>query len=340
MPERKGICIAGNMIVDFQYPVTCMPKIGELATITGSPIKSIGGAVCNVLVDLAKLDPKIKLRALGRIGDDSNGEYILEKLSEHDNISLNSVKKEGSNSFTFVMNDEATLQRTFFQYRGANAQFCQEDIDWNQVKERILHVGYILLLDTLDEEDYVFGTKMARLLNTAKEKGMSTSIDVVSETGDRFKRLVPPALRYTDYCIINEIEAEAVTDIPLRSSDRRLLVHNMHLALTKLKDMGVSTWAVIHAPEGGFGLDEHDRYVQELSFELPKGYVKGKVGAGDAFCAGVLLAAHNNLDLAQALHYGNASGVCSLGQTGATENLRPLHEVIELYSQLEKSNPQ
>ncbi|MFA5545888.1 MAG: PfkB family carbohydrate kinase, partial [Sphaerochaetaceae bacterium] len=79
---------------------------------------------------------------------------------------------------------------------------------------------------------------------------------------------------------------------------------------------------------------------QELSFELPKGYVKGKVGAGDAFCAGVLLAAHNNLDLAQALHYGNASGVCSLGQTGATENLRPLHEVIELYSQLEKSNPQ
>ena len=33
-------------------------------------------------------------------------------------------------------------------------------------------------------------------------------------------------------------------------------------ALGTLKELGVSTWAVIHSPEGGFGLDENNAYVE------------------------------------------------------------------------------
>ena len=65
---------------------------------------------------------------------------------------------------------------------------------------------------------------MARLLAHAKERGIKTSIDVVSETGERFGRLVPPALRYTDYCIINEIEASRSTGIQLRAEDGALML--------------------------------------------------------------------------------------------------------------------
>ena len=75
----------------------------------------------------------------------------------------------------------------------------------------LLHIGYILLLDALDEADAEYGTRMARLLHDAQQHGIKTSIDVVSESGDRFRRLVPPALRYTDYCIINEVEAQEST---------------------------------------------------------------------------------------------------------------------------------
>ena len=68
-------------------------------------------------------------------------------------------------------------------------------------------------------------------------------------------------------------------------------IENMKVALKKLHELGVSTWAVIHCPEIGCGMDADGNYHEFKSLKLPKGYIKGTVGAGDAFCAGVLYAA-------------------------------------------------
>ena len=57
-----------------------------------------------------------------------------------------------------------------------------------------------------------------------QQRGIKTSIDVVSEASDRFTRLVPPALKYTDYCIINELEAGQSTGVALRDEDGQLLL--------------------------------------------------------------------------------------------------------------------
>ena len=57
-------------------------------------------------------------------------------------------------------------------------------------------IGYILLLPALDAPDDEYGAKMARLLHRAQKQGLKTSIDVVSESGDRFAKLVTPALKY------------------------------------------------------------------------------------------------------------------------------------------------
>ena len=66
---RKGICVAGNMIVDITYPIEQWPKQSELTTITDGITRSIGGAVCNVIADLAKIDPQLPLEAVGKSGD-------------------------------------------------------------------------------------------------------------------------------------------------------------------------------------------------------------------------------------------------------------------------------
>ena len=119
------------------------------------------------------------------------------------------VKRMGATSFTAVMSDTVSRERTFFQYRGANAMFSEDTFDWADIDCDILHIAYILLLDELDKEDSEYGTKMARLLAHAKERGIRTSIDVVSEAGERFNKLVPPALKYTDICCINESKQAA-----------------------------------------------------------------------------------------------------------------------------------
>jgi len=334
--KRNGIAVAGNMIVDVLYPILGHPKPGELTTITEGISRSSGGALCNVIVDLAKLDPSLPLTALGRVGTDAEGDYVLEKLQANDNIDVSRVHREGLTSFTAVMADTIGKQRTFYHYRGANARFCEADVDWDSLNVKLLHIGYILLLDALDEPDDEYGTKMARLLHTAQSKGILTSIDVVSEAGDRFGRIVPPALQYTDYCVINELEAQASTGVVLRGENGELLAQNLPQALRKLKQLGVSTWAVIHCPEGGYGVDENGNYIETESVPVPKGYIKGTVGAGDAFCSGVLYGAYTGLPLSEAIELGNAAAACSLSESGATEGMRTAKEALDLCRELRK----
>ena len=327
---RKGICVAGNLIVDITYPIERWPRQSELTTITDDITRSVGGAVCNVITDLAKLDETLPLSALGVIGDDAEGEFILEHLGRHENIDLSLLGRKGTTSFTAVMSDNRTKARTFFQYRGANALFDESFIDWDRIDAEILHVGYILLLDALDQADGEYGTKMARLLAEAQSRGIRTSIDVVTESGDRFRTLVPPALRYTDYCVINELEAQQITGVLLRDEEERLYPEHMEEALRKMKELGVSTWAVIHCPEGGYGLDEKDHFVTVRSLKLPEGYIKGTVGAGDAFCASVLYGAEKGWGLAESVRLGTCAAAASLSEAGATEGMRPAAEVLKL----------
>ena len=327
---RKGICVAGNLIVDITYPIERWPRQSELTTITDGITRSVGGAVCNVITDLAKLDETLPLSALGVIGDDAEGEFILEQLGRHENIDLSLLGRKGTTSFTAVMSDNRTKARTFFQYRGANALFDESFIDWDRIDAEILHVGYILLLDALDQADGEYGTKMARLLAEAQSRGIRTSIDVVTESGDRFRTLVPPALRYTDYCVINELEAQQITGVLLRDEEEKLYPEHMEEALRKMKELGVSTWAVIHCPEGGYGLDEKNHFLTVRSLKLPERYIKGTVGAGDAFCAGVIYGAEKGWGLAESVRLGTCAAAASLSEAGATEGMRPAAEVLKL----------
>ena len=335
---REGICVAGNMIVDITYPVEGWPRQGELVHIHDGILRSTGGAVCNVAVDLAKLDDRLPVYALGRIGDDAEGDLIEATLKTH-GIDMENVIREGISAFCNVMADVKNKQRTFFTYMGANARFTEADIDWSKVKAKLFHIGYILLLDALDQPDAEYGSRMARLLHEAQASGLKTSIDVVSEASDRFKRLVPPALKYADYCVINEYEAEQTTGVPLRDEGGELIRENLPRALQAMKAMGVSTWAVIHCPEGGYGLDEQGQFVSLGSLILPPERVTGSVGAGDAFCAGVLYGAEKGWPLDRAIDLGIAAAAASLSDPSATAGVGSAAEVLDLFNQFDRRQP-
>lgn len=328
---KKGICCAGNMIVDITYPIETWPKQNELTHITEGIQNSTGGSVCNTITDLARLDPKLPLVASGFAGHDAEGEFILSELGKYPNIDLSMVQRDGRTSFTAVMSNNQTKERTFFQHAGANAYYGEDHIDWSKLDVDILHVGYILLLPALDAPDTEYGTKMARFLHRAQEQGLKTSIDVVSEAGDRFARLVTPALQYADYCVINELEAQQTTGVTLRSQDGTLCRDNLPLALHSLKELGVSAWAVIHCPELGCGVDEAGTYFEVPSLKLPKGWIQGTVGAGDAFCAGILYGAEMDWPLEQALKLGTCVAAASLSQVGASGGVGTAEEVLKLY---------
>ncbi|MDP4093880.1 MAG: carbohydrate kinase family protein [Bacillota bacterium] len=331
---KKGIAVAGNMLVDTIYQIDNYPQMGELATIYNGITKATGGAVCNVAVDLAKLDAELPLTTLGVIGNDLNGKFIEQSLSEYKNIDLTQIAHEGTTSFTEVMCENVSKQRTFFHFRGANTSFSEKHIDLNKLNVDIFHIGYILLLDELDKYDNEYGTKMARLLASLQSRGIKTSADVVSDSFDRFKAIVPNSLKHLDYFIINETEAERTTGITLRNGNG-IINENLNSALLAINDMGVSEWIVIHAPELGCGMDCTTGEIIKIdSLKLPADYIKGTNGAGDAFCSGILYGAYKGMKLREAIELGIGCAACSLAEPGATEGMKPYEEVIRMYQNM------
>ena len=331
---NKGIAFAGNLNVDQIKFIEQYPSPQALTSILEIK-KTLGGLVCNCAIDVAKLDSSIPLKAIGIVGEDDAGDFVLEEMKRYPSISCEAVKRTGQTSFTDVMT-QPDGGRTFFQYRGANALLCPEDFDFNSIEANILHIGYILLLDGLDAPDPEYPTALCRVLKNAKDYGIKTSIDVVSEEGDRFSKLVPPALQYTDYCMINEIEAGRTTGILLRDGEK-LIEENMKPCLKKLAELGVHEWVVIHTPELSCGYDVmNDKFYFEKSWDIPDGFKKSSVGAGDAFASGMLIGAYYGWDLGKAIHIAGAIAAYSLSGFGSSNAIKALPELLEEMKKYQK----
>lgn len=335
--KREGIVFAGNLIVDHIKTIETLPNRSELSKIL-SVVDSTGGCVCNTGMDFAILAPDIPVRAIGVVGEDGDGDLVVSRLHQH-GINTDGIIRRGVTSFTDVLAEISTGCRTFYQYGGAGDTFDIQDVDMAALDVKMFHIGYLLLLDALDQPDPEYGTHMARLLHQVQKQGCLTSIDVVSERGSRWESVVRPALKYVDYLIINEMEAEQTTGISLMDNAGNLVETQIKKALESLRNMGVSHWAIIHASQGAWGLDEHGNFSFEPSKNLPAGFIKGTVGAGDAFCAGVLLAAYQEKDIQTALRYGNAAALQCLRGVSATDGMRPLDLALGYYRDFDMLYP-
>ncbi|MBI1842258.1 MAG: carbohydrate kinase family protein, partial [Verrucomicrobia bacterium] len=231
---------------------------------------------------------------------------------------------EAPTSYTDVMTEKADGKRTFFHLRGANALWKGADIDFSKTKARLFHLGYLLLLDALDEPDVKFGSKAARLLAAAQDAGLKTSVDVVSEDSDRFSKVVSPALKYVDFCILNEIEAGKTAGFKIRQPDGQLDTVSLRHAAGALLQKGVRELVVIHFPEGAFARTRKGEDVWQPSLKLPAKYIAGAAGAGDAFCAGALLGFHEDWELKKCVQTGVAAAAASLSDPTCTQGMKPL----------------
>lgn len=321
----RGIILAGSMIVDLLKRVDSYPAPSTLSNITELSYAP-GGLVCNCIQDLARMDPSLPLRAAGLVGDDGNGRMLLDILGKYPNIDTSGIKVRGQTSFTDVMYENSGNTRTFFQFAGANKYFDIEDVDLDRTTGDILHIGYILLLAALDSPDPEYGTRLARLLAAAQKKGIKTSVDIVSENSDRYVTTVRPALAYTDYCIINELEAEHTTGIRL-SDGKNVIEENIPAALAALRSYGVREWVVIHSKFASYGVDEKGNYVKATVYGVPRKDIVSTTGAGDAFCAGVLLGAYRSLPLGEAMRIGTLAANCSLLTAGASDGVAEISEM-------------
>ncbi|MBU6400935.1 MAG: carbohydrate kinase family protein [Verrucomicrobia bacterium] len=342
LTSRNGLLAGGNWIIDQVKLIDVYPQREQLANIRDQK-QGTGGAPYNVLIDLARLGVRFPLFAAGLVGKDALGELILEDCRRHkiDTRHLHATAAAPT-SYTDVMTELNDGHRTFFHNRGANALWDGRDLDFTRLKARIFHLGYLLLLDALDQSDKRFGTVAARLFARAQEAGVKTSVDVVSEDSDRFAQIVTPALRFVDYCILNEIEAGKTTGFKIRQADGQLDTVALRHAAGALLQHGVRELVVIHFPEGGFARTRKGEDFWQSSLDLPSGYIAGKAGAGDAFCAGVLLGLHEGWEPPRCLATGNCVAAASLSDptcTGGVKSLKATLALARRYKPLPEPDP-
>jgi sugar/nucleoside kinase (ribokinase family) len=333
VPERSGILAAGNWIVDHVKVIDLWPSQDALAIIQ-SETHGNGGSPFNVLIDLARLGAEFPLQGAGMLGTDAAGDWILDVCQQH-RIDISSMHRTDAapTSYTDVMTVASTGRRTFFHQRGANALLESSQIQLESSSAKLFHLGYLLLLDRLDEACPTFGTKSAELLHRASELGFVTSADVVSEESDRYRQVVFPTLRHVDLLFMNEFEAGHMVDSKIRVGDgidRDALVSTAQV----LVQAGVRQWVIIHFPEGIFALSPNGKRIFQPSLNLPTDRIKGATGAGDAVTAGVLFGYLEGLPMETCLVYGICAAAACLLHPSASSGVLPLPKCLDFAREL------
>ena len=325
----NSIILAGNILVDNVKTITAWPEKGMLVPIT-SLTRAVGGSVCNTGIDLKTLDPALTVQALGKVGRDDAGDFAVDTLARHGLDVLHVARADVPTTFTDVMTVVGTGERTFFNMHGADSALVPDDVDAAALDCDLFHLGYLLLLDGLDAPDPEYGTQAARLLAKVKSAGIKTSLDIVSEQSDRFPRIVRPALKYCDYLVVNEIEGSLATGLPCRDATGKTTPELLLDIAAKLFELGVKERVVLHCPELSVARDAAGNVSVVHSLKLPQGWIKGSVGAGDAFCAGMLYAFMKGLSDEDGMKLASCAAAANLSATDSVSGARSLAETREL----------
>lgn len=327
---RIGIACGGTWVVDRLKVIHRYPAENSTVDILEEAVGG-GGCAFNVTIDLARFDNRFPVEAVGLIGDDPEGEFLIEQCRSCPNISTDQLHRtrEAKTSYTDVFSSRTGGGRTFFHLRGTNRLFGPESVKVESLTSAIFHLGYLTILDRLDAPDPEYGRVSARFLDSIRRAGIRTSVDLVSTNVPDFSEIVSPIFPYTDLLIINDFEAERLTGLSLTKGGAPP-VETLRSAAHQIFRKGVEELVVIHFPLGSYALTRAGEEVAMPSLEVPSNRIIGTAGAGDAFCAGILYGLHEGWELRQALDFATCAGAMCLFDVTTTGAMGNREEVLAM----------
>ncbi|MBL9133282.1 MAG: carbohydrate kinase family protein [Verrucomicrobiaceae bacterium] len=325
---RSGILAGGNFIIDHVKLIDRYPEQDMLAFISGET-SSNGGGPYNMLKDLAAMLVGYPLEAAGLVGRDANGDWILRDCAAAgiDTTQLHQTAAAPT-SYTDAMTVTGSGRRTFFHQLGANAVLGAAHFDFSRTQAKIFHLGYLMLLSEMDRMLENGRTVASTVLEAAQDAGLLTSVDLVSADDPNFRAITEASLPFTDYLIVNEIEAGKVVEEDLKTAHRD--IPRMQAAARQLLDRGVRHEVIIHFEAGAVVAEKNGTVHHQASLQLPPGFIAGATGAGDAFAAGYLHGTHEEWPVAQRLRLASCTAAACLTHPTPSQGLRPVAECLAL----------
>jgi sugar/nucleoside kinase (ribokinase family) len=301
----KVVCL-GNVLVDVLVkPVDSLPPVGGLSSVDHIEM-AMGGCASNTAVALSRLGVSTSL--WGKLGQDFFGEFALKELKKAGVKTSGVILDSKAETSATVVLVNRKAQRSFLHSVAANDHIYIEELKLSRLFQfHHLHIGGYFLFSALD------GKPMAKILEQARHKGLTTSMDTAWDLKGRWMKVLKPCLPYLDYFMPSEREV------------KMLLGHtNPAKAARAFLKLGAKAVVVKLGEKGSHFLN---REGLEIKVPAYRAKVVDTTGAGDCFCAGFIKGLSLGWDIKKSLRLGNAAGACAVEALGATAGIHSLKQV-------------
>ena len=294
-----------------------------------------GGSEANVAVSLSKFEKEV--RFVTALPDNPIGQAALSSLRYY-GVETFAVKKEGRMGLYFL--ESGACQRpSNVIYDRDNSVFSltkPDEYDWDKIFSDCdwLHISGVT---PAISENTALSAK--RAFEEAKKRGIKISLDLnyrkkLWKWGKDAGSVMRELSSYADLLIANEEDVQNCLNIPLEnkntpSESYRLLCKNVKNQFPDVEYVAVTFRHSVSADINYWTcfLDGKEGFYESSRYEIQN--IVERVGAGDAFAAGLIYALSSDFSESQALDFAAASG-CLKHSIHGDFNLATREEVLAL----------
>lgn len=302
----KKILVIGSLNTDLVVRVNRFPREGE--TLVGDSFQQfLGGKGANQAVSAARLGAQVSM--VGRLGVDGFGDAQIAGL-EADGIDTSGILRdpEAPSGIASITVDSTGKNRIII-VPGANMRCGVEDVD--AARDRIAEADILLLQLEIPVES------VARAIQIAAEVGTPVILNPAPA-----QAVDPALLANVDYLTPNEVEAEQLTGISVKSPV------DAGRAAAQLLSYGVGG-VVITLGERGAVVVEKGGAAPVLMPAFSVDAVD-TVAAGDAFNGALAVCLAQGAPLVEAARYAAAVAAIAVTRPGAQASL-PYRSEVEAF---------
>lgn len=298
----KKILVVGSLNMDTTINVDHMPAVGE-TLIAQNVQKSPGGKGANQAYAAGKLGGCVSM--LGAIGDDDDGELLLDNLRQVNVDTSDMIVKKGESTGKAIIYVNADGDNNIVVVQGTNMLLSVDDI--KAKKDRILESDYILV-----QMEIPLPT-IAYVLKTASEAGKTVILDPAPAMAEFPKELY----HYVDIIKPNE------TELGILLGDDRAHEHPAEAA-ARLRGYGVKNVVVTLGEKGAYLYSDDYPGV-----EIPSKRVEAvdTTAAGDCFTAAMALQLAQGSDIHDAILFASLVSSIVVTRKGAQSSIPSINEV-------------
>lgn len=365
MPKTQKVVVAGHICLDVTpvFPDNKINRLeevlapGKLVYVKNADVHT-GGAVANTGLAMKYLGADVRL--MGKVGNDTFGNIILNSLDEYRASEGMIVSDDSNTSYSIVLAPKG-IDRIFLHSPGTNDTFSYEDLDFNIIKKATLfHFGYPTLMKKTYENN---GSELVKFFKHIKKMGVATSLDMAavdpnSEAGKAdWETILNGVLPYVDFFVPSFEELCFMIDRPKydelmkRASGNDVtkiisIEQDVKPLADKLIGMGAKVVMIkCGAPGIYYQTADRERLNQigkstNLSFDgwadqqgFEASYKADKIlsgtGAGDTCIAAFLMAMLRGYPLQKCVQLACAEGTCCISAYDAISGLLPLDNLIQ-----------